>query len=422
MKRAISLALILVLCFGLFLPACATAGEETAELTFRAISIFVDGTEISPRDVSGNPTEPFIFSGRTYLPVRAIASALGLAVGWDGETNTVTLQSGGELDYGYGEPAKTKLVSKETITYRNIKILLNGVEVPTDTEPFIRNANNTTYLPVRAISEALGLDVDWDEATSTVILSSAATEKVLLPSRVSSTGSVSGESVFSEESRFSYDSAGRLIALSCVSDGEETRYVLSYGVDGELLSIVCSGSGYEQTSSYENGGSTVRRKTVYDDGTTEEFVQTNSFNSEGWLIKSSVSGSGYNSETLCVYNGEGQLVSEKCSESPGVGYTRTMTYGSAGELLTEDVISGGYSRSTRYSHDDEGRIVRASVSDSDIGDMEIVWSYDSAGCPVSCVQSTGGMRLSSEAVYISVPVAKMHPDVAALLRDYDIEP
>ena len=36
-------------------------------------------------------TAAFIEGGRTYLPVRAIADALGAAVAWDGDTATATL-------------------------------------------------------------------------------------------------------------------------------------------------------------------------------------------------------------------------------------------------------------------------------------------------------------------------------------------
>lgn len=59
--------------------------------------------------------------------------------------------------------------------YNNIKITLNGTEItPKDVngnvvEPFI--IDGTTYLPVRAISNALGLNVDWNGETQTVILS-----------------------------------------------------------------------------------------------------------------------------------------------------------------------------------------------------------------------------------------------------------
>ncbi len=58
--------------------------------------------------------------------------------------------------------------------YRDIKITLNGKEItPKDAngntvEPFI--IDGTTYLPVRGVAGALGLDVEWDSSTNTVIL------------------------------------------------------------------------------------------------------------------------------------------------------------------------------------------------------------------------------------------------------------
>ena len=51
----------------------------------------MDGEELIPLDSDGNYVEPFIIDGTTYLPVRGIASALGLDVGWDGATKTVLL-------------------------------------------------------------------------------------------------------------------------------------------------------------------------------------------------------------------------------------------------------------------------------------------------------------------------------------------
>jgi len=65
----------------------------------------------------------------------------------------------------------------KNLLYDNIKITLDGQTVtPTDAngnavEPFA--IDGTTYLPVRAISNALGLDVGWDQATSSVLLSTA---------------------------------------------------------------------------------------------------------------------------------------------------------------------------------------------------------------------------------------------------------
>ena len=61
-----------------------------------------------------------------------------------------------------------------TLIYRDIKIEIDGSEImPKDAngvivEPFIMGG--TTYLPVRAIGDALGMDVGWDDITSTVRL------------------------------------------------------------------------------------------------------------------------------------------------------------------------------------------------------------------------------------------------------------
>ena len=58
--------------------------------------------------------------------------------------------------------------------YKDIKINLNGEYINLrDTngniiEPFI--IDGTTYLPVRGVCEALGLNVDWEMATGTVLL------------------------------------------------------------------------------------------------------------------------------------------------------------------------------------------------------------------------------------------------------------
>ncbi len=58
--------------------------------------------------------------------------------------------------------------------YKDIKIYVDGVKIdPKDAngnkvEPFI--SNGTTYLPVRAVGDAIGKQVTWDGATSSVYL------------------------------------------------------------------------------------------------------------------------------------------------------------------------------------------------------------------------------------------------------------
>lgn len=76
---------------------------------------------------------------------------------------------------------------QKTLLYEDIKITLDGQAItPKDAngnevEPF--TIDGTTYLPVRAISNALGLDVDWDESTSTVILERAVADRPIYITR-----------------------------------------------------------------------------------------------------------------------------------------------------------------------------------------------------------------------------------------------
>ncbi len=65
---------------------------------------------------------------------------------------------------------------KADLYYNDIKITVDGQEItPIDangnsTEPFI--IDGTTYLPVRAMANAFGKNVDWDAETNTVVITS----------------------------------------------------------------------------------------------------------------------------------------------------------------------------------------------------------------------------------------------------------
>lgn len=76
----------------MFVPTVfATIGTVTKELSYNDIKITLNDEKLTPTDANGNYVEPFIIDGTTYLPVRAVANALGLNVEWDGANNTVVL-------------------------------------------------------------------------------------------------------------------------------------------------------------------------------------------------------------------------------------------------------------------------------------------------------------------------------------------
>lgn len=92
-KGFISGILATVLVLGFVFPAYA-AYQKQATLNYNDIKITMNGKQITPTDANGNAVEPFVIEGSTYLPVRAVANALDLTVGWDDATKTVSLTNG----------------------------------------------------------------------------------------------------------------------------------------------------------------------------------------------------------------------------------------------------------------------------------------------------------------------------------------
>ncbi|MFZ2412963.1 MAG: stalk domain-containing protein, partial [Candidatus Cryosericum sp.] len=103
-------------------------------------------------------TAPVIKQGRTMLPIRAIAEAVNASVAWDPVARKVTITRGA---------TRIELwIGKSTAK-------LNGKAVPIDAAnnkviPCITSGR--TMLPVRFISEMLGLDVHWNASTQVVTL------------------------------------------------------------------------------------------------------------------------------------------------------------------------------------------------------------------------------------------------------------
>ncbi len=96
-------------------------------------------------------------AGYTMLPVRAVATALGIKndnVLWNQETRTVTIL--------YGQRIIT-MSAGEKVVY------VNGSAIPAAAKVEIKD--NRTFLPMRDLATALGVtDITWDAATKTATL------------------------------------------------------------------------------------------------------------------------------------------------------------------------------------------------------------------------------------------------------------
>lgn len=74
---------------GLGLSALAATGQMT--ITVDPINIQVNGQTFQPKDVTGADVPVFAYNGTTYAPLRALAEAYGLEVGYDAQANMATV-------------------------------------------------------------------------------------------------------------------------------------------------------------------------------------------------------------------------------------------------------------------------------------------------------------------------------------------
>lgn len=69
----------------------ALAADGALTLTANPIHILVNGEVFQPKDAAGNDALVFVYNGTTYAPLRALAEAYGLEVGYDSASNTATV-------------------------------------------------------------------------------------------------------------------------------------------------------------------------------------------------------------------------------------------------------------------------------------------------------------------------------------------
>ena len=113
------------------------------------ISVYLDGKKI---EFTQNP---IIENGTTLVPMRAIFEALNANIEWDSTTNSVYAKKDGK---------------DIKITVNNNVALVNNQPLTLSTAA--KNVNGSVLVPVRFVSEQLNVNVDWNETTRTINLTS----------------------------------------------------------------------------------------------------------------------------------------------------------------------------------------------------------------------------------------------------------
>ncbi|HHY37696.1 MAG TPA: trypsin-like serine protease [Clostridia bacterium] len=157
-RKSVVAAILSLLLLVFLLEPCATAstGPNSVQFIVGQKVYVVDGL------ARVMDAAPFIKDGRTLVPVRFLATALGVpeaGILWDPQSQSVSLST---------DEVRIRLAV-------GLKVMMvNDKPVELDVAPLI--AGGRIYLPARYVAEALGYEVGWNEATQTVVVQSKAAE------------------------------------------------------------------------------------------------------------------------------------------------------------------------------------------------------------------------------------------------------
>lgn len=150
----LSLALLVLLC-----TALPTLAEQP-------IKVVLKGETLDFADA-----EPMMVNDRTMVPMRFIFEKLGAAIYWDEATETVFAFTATDTLY-WDEATETvfTITTADTILMQigSDRMFINDEQIDLDVPPQL--IDDRTMVPLRAVSEAFGLKVEWNDATSTVII------------------------------------------------------------------------------------------------------------------------------------------------------------------------------------------------------------------------------------------------------------
>ena len=96
-------------------------------------------------------------NNKVFAPAVPFFEAMGATVSYDGQTRGITAE--------FADGSMYFIIGQDTLTVEK-----SGVdrELPIDAAPYIKK--NISYIPVRAVAEALDLDVYWDSYFKTVVI------------------------------------------------------------------------------------------------------------------------------------------------------------------------------------------------------------------------------------------------------------
>ena len=201
--RRVLLALFGIIVWALPMPSQAEAVTKIA----------IDGKEVTYSSQEG---VPFIdAAGRTQVPFRQTMEEFGCDVSWnEAQKTAIATKNGIQVEVPIGA----------SYVYRN------GEKIENDTAALIKDGR--TYLPIRVVLESFGASVQWNAATSTVVVSTTGTGEQI---EVHFLDVGQGDSILIDDQDFEI-----LIDGGVAAEGKEVVEYVSHYVDGSLDVLIAT--------------------------------------------------------------------------------------------------------------------------------------------------------------------------------------
>ena len=198
MKKLISLFLFIILI--LQIPICSQAAMKLIydgkahTYTEKPVFLFVNGEQLKP----GMP--PILFGGTTVVPARAVFEKLGAAVTWEPKTQQVFVKSD---------------TQNIILKINDQMVEVNGEKQKSDMPAKI--INGSTMIPLRFVSEKLGMAVEWDSVNRNIKINSIDNEGIIIKSVTVNSGggkilvNVEADGSINQYSKMELSSPDRLV-------------------------------------------------------------------------------------------------------------------------------------------------------------------------------------------------------------------
>ncbi|SDY55845.1 Flagellum-specific peptidoglycan hydrolase FlgJ [Proteiniborus ethanoligenes] len=219
-------------------------------LALSQIKLIVDGQDIT------SIAQPIIQNDRTLVPIRFVAEQLGAKVTWNNEDRTVLVEK--------GKNSVLLRIDSHLVLYQKDEKVYDLCDVP----PTI--INERTYVPLRLISNALGIGIDWNQESRTVYVDSSKNAEVISFFDVRILSLNPGQAITGKtELQISLPKEG-------IKNGTEIKYLLLDPANAKGV-VVARGNGltskYNWLPNLEHKGEKVLVAAIYND--KGEFIAGN---------------------------------------------------------------------------------------------------------------------------------------------------